>query len=573
MAKVKFKNNGVVLDAEEGTKLSECIRRANLFLETPCSSRGLCGKCKVRVYGEVSNPIKEELEFINGKDNIRLACLAEVKGDLEIELLENNNDIKTINSGLAKKVEVDSEIQKVTINYIDCSLDKSYLQSIKSNMTSLKLLGKIGSINKETEVSCVIYNHSMLDIGANKMDILGVALDIGTTGISAFLVNLENGAIVNKVSALNPQVEYGGDVLTRISFACNEKNGIGLLKNSVVEKVNEMIKTLVGEKYEEYSIYRIVVAANPTMLHLFAGVNPKSIAKAPYKAVFLEKLDLKAAEFGIDINEEGIVTLLPSASSYVGSDILAGVAATNFCKREKSSLFIDIGTNGEIVAIAKGKLVATSTAAGPALEGMNICCGVRAENGAIESFSIDDENNIEFSTIGNTFPIGICGSGLIDIAAQLVEKGIVKSSGRFNGNLNSEFKWRIEDNKFYITQDIYISQKDIRQIQLAKGAIAAGISMLLSELKLSIEEISEVVIAGAFGYHINAESIKKIGLIPKGFKGIIKFVGNSSVEGARLALINKSVMEDIVNFKDNIKVVELSTRDDFQKYFVEALSF
>lgn len=573
MAKVKFKNSNLVLDVEEGTKLSECIRKAKLFLETPCSSRGLCGKCKVKVYGKVSSPSKEELEFINGKGDIRLACLAEVKGDIEIELLGDINNIKTFNSGFVKAVEVDSEVQRITINNIGSSKFKSYLEDIKGSINSLKLINKIGNFDKDDVVCGVIFNERLLDIGERLLNILGVALDIGTTGISAFLVDLENGTILNKASALNPQVEYGGDVLTRISFACNEENGIELLKDSITSKINKIIRELVGEKYEIDSIYRIVIAANPTMLHLFAGVNPKSIAKAPYKAVFLSKLELKASEFGIYINEEGIATLLPSASSYVGADILSGVAATNFSKREKAALFIDIGTNGEIVAYAGGKLAATSTAAGPALEGMNISCGVRAENGAIESFSIDNKNSIEFSTIGGTSPKGICGSGLIDIAAQLIEKGVIRPSGRFNGNLDSRLKQRMVDNKFYITQDIYITQKDIRQIQLAKGAISAGISMLLSELKLTIEEISEVIIAGSFGYHINADSIKKVGLIPKGFKGFTTFVGNSSVEGARLALINKCIMEEIVNLKDNIKVVELSTRDDFQKYFIEALSF
>ena len=204
---------------------------------------------------------------------------------------------------------------------------------------------------------------------------------------------------------------------------------------------------------------------------------------------------------------------------------------------------------------------------------MNISCGSRAEEGAIDSFSIDEEYNISFTTIGNSKAKGICGSALIDIAAYMVEKEIILKSGRFNKNLNDKISNRVRDKKFYITEDIYISQKDIRQIQLAKGAIAAGMSMLLKEVNIALEMVEEVVIAGAFGYHINAESIKTIGLIPKGFKGDITFVGNSSIEGARLALINKDILETIISFEDKIEVVELSTKDTFQDYFVEALSF
>jgi uncharacterized 2Fe-2S/4Fe-4S cluster protein (DUF4445 family) len=309
------------------------------------------------------------------------------------------------------------------------------------------------------------------------------------------------------------------------------------------------------------------------MLHLFAGINPHSIAKAPYRSVFLNKVDIDAKDIEIEINQNGIVTLLPSVSSYVGADILAGVAATDFHRKEHSSIFIDIGTNGEIVVISGGNLAATSTAAGPALEGMNISCGCRAEEGAIDTFSIDESYSISFTTIGGAPSKGICGSGLIDVVASMVKREIVLPNGRFNSNLSPEIENRLKDKKFYITKDIFISQRDIRQIQLAKGAIAAGVSMLLSELNISIEEVQEVVIAGAFGYHINPDNIKVIGLIPKGFNGDITFVGNSSIEGARLALINKEVIKTIENFKQYINVLELSTKDSFQDYFVKALSF
>ena len=220
-----------------------------------------------------------------------------------------------------------------------------------------------------------------------------------------------------------------------------------------------------------------------------------------------------------------------------------------------------------------GRLIATSTAADPALEGMNISCGCRAEEGAIDTFLIDDTFDLHFTTIGEAQPQGICGSGLIDITAAMVKRKIVLPSGRFGPNLNPRIEARVRDKKFYLTKEIYISQTDIRQIQLAKGAIAAGVTLLLEEAGISLEAIEEAVIAGAFGYHINPDSIREIGLLPKGFKGKITFVGNSSAEGARLALINKGVMAQINELKNRIEVLELSTNPRFQDYFVKALGF
>lgn len=499
-------SNGMMINIEPGLTISECIRKAGLSIETPCNSMGLCGKCKVRVKGELYPPLKEEERFIKGLQGIRLACMARVKGDVEIELPETQKELKTI--------------------------DEEMMQTEK---------------NKPGEYS------------------LGVAVDIGTTGVSAHLINIKNGEILNKVSALNPQSEFGGDVLTRISFAMENENGTRLLQQMIIKKINELIGKLAGSTFSVQSINRIMIAANTTMLHFFAGINPSSIAVSPYRAVFLDKLDLKAQDAGININKSGIVTLLPSASSYIGADILSGIIATEFYKKKEASVFIDIGTNGEIAAIADGKLAAASTAAGPALEGMNISCGMRAESGAIDTFDMDGSGKIAFTVIGGGQPKGICGSALLDIAAAFAENGIILKSGRF--------AHEIQNKKFYLCNDVYITQKDIRQIQLAKGAISAGVSMLLNELDISIKDIKEFVIAGAFGYHVNPKSIKRIKLIPEGFDGRISFAGNSSIEGARLAILDDNIIQSMAHIKDNIKIVELSAKPEFQDYFVKALSF
>lgn len=423
------------------------------------------------------------------------------------------------------------------------------------------------------QVYGVLFDNDLVDLGSEPGEILGVAIDIGTTGISAYLLDLASGEILQKESCLNPETEFGGDVLTRISYCRENSQGATQLQVAIIGKLNELVIDLTGNARRTERVYQVVIAGNTTMLHFVLGIYPGSIAHAPYRPVFLEQVDLKAREAGILICPEGRVTLLPSASGYVGADILAGVVATAFDKKDYPSVFLDIGTNGEIVANLGGKLIATSTAAGPALEGMNISCGCRAEDGTIDSFLIDDTFDLHFTTIGAAQPKGICGSGLIDITAAMVKRELVLASGRFNPNLDPRIKARVRDKKFYLTEELYISQTDIRQIQLAKGAIAAGVTLLLEEAGISLEAIEEAVIAGAFGYHINPDSIREIGLLPKGFKGKITFVGNSSVEGARLALINKAVMAQINELKNRIEVLELSTNPRFQDYFVKALGF
>ncbi len=419
----------------------------------------------------------------------------------------------------------------------------------------------------------VIHKEELIDVIHKDQSVLAVAVDIGTTGLSAYLLNLEDGQILNKISDLNPQTEYGGDVLSRITYCMENKDGIEILSKCIREKIDSMVDKLIGMEYERKNVYEIAIAANTTMLHLFTGVNPNTIAKAPYRSVFLDQIEIKARDMSIEINEEGNIILLPSLSSYVGADIVAGIVATDFQNKKHPSIFIDIGTNGELAAIYKGNMSASSTAAGPAFEGMNISCGSRAEEGAIDNFYIDEDYNIKYTTIGDEEAKSICGSGLMDVMAALIKSKVVMSSGRFNKNMPDKLKEKLRDKKFYITDNVYISQNDVRQIQLAKGAISSGVTMLLKEIDANIEDIEEAVIAGAFGYHINPESIKILGIIPKGFKGKITFVGNSSIEGARLSLLNKDISQAMIDIRENIKVIELSTREDFQDYFVKALSF
>ncbi|MCR1974342.1 ASKHA domain-containing protein [Clostridium sporogenes] len=576
MARITFIKKQLEIEVENGTKLIECIRKAGLYIEAPCNEKGKCGKCKVIARGKLSPKTKEEEKFTE-EENIRLACICEVKGDAQIELIEKdkNKKLKTINKGFSIETKLDSKIKKIELKNVDEKINIPYKNTLDFTIEKLSVLKRIGEIekSKEKEFCGVIYKEELIDIIHKEDKVLAVAVDIGTTGLSAYLLNLEDGQILNKISDLNPQTEYGGDVLSRITYCMENKDGIEILSKCIRKKIDSMVQELIGKNYKRKSVYEIAIAANTTMLHLFTGVSPNTIAKAPYRSIFLDQLEIKAKDMDIEINEEGNVILLPSLSSYVGADIVAGIVAIDFQNKKHPAIFIDIGTNGELAAIYKGSMSASSTAAGPAFEGMNISCGSRAEEGAIDSFSIDEEYNIKYSTIGNEEAKSICGSGLMDVMAALIKSKVVMTSGRFNKNMPDNLKERLKDKKFYITENVYISQNDIRQMQLAKGAISSGVTMLLKEIDANIEDIEEAVIAGAFGYHINPESIKILGIIPKGFKGKITFVGNSSIEGARLSLLNKDISKEMVDIRESIKVIELSTREDFQDYFVKSLSF
>lgn len=457
-------------------------------------------------------------EFNSYEYEERLACTTKALNDLEIKLIDKNTVLKTIYSELSEDTYINNKSKKL------------------------------------------------------KNEAFGIAIDIGTTGISIYLINTNTGEITNKKSILNPQTQYGGDVLSRISYSLNNPEGKKILQKVIIDSINEIIFKLVKNEQQIDKIYKVAVSANTVMLHMLLGLDVYSMARTPYRPKILNKLDVEAKKLGININGEGIITILPSASAYLGADIISGAIATKFNSKRHNSVLIDIGTNGEILVISKGKIVGTSAAAGPAFEGMNIECGCRAEPGAINTFEIINDK-IKFTTIYNEQVKGICGSGLIDIVSELIINRVILKSGRLNNKLDSKLAYRIKDKKFYITDDIYLSQKDIRQVQLAKGAIATGLNMLLEEVNLSIKDIEEIIIAGAFGYHLNPENIKMIGIIPKGFTGNINFVGNSSIEGAKLALINKKSLNEMIKLKDKVKVLELSLEEDFQDLFVKELEF
>jgi uncharacterized 2Fe-2S/4Fe-4S cluster protein (DUF4445 family) len=400
--------------------------------------------------------------------------------------------------------------------------------------------------------------------------IYGIALDIGTTTMVAELYDLTDGKLLASESMLNPQSTYAQDVLSRIQFA-NGENGLAVLYEAFRAAFGALRDSVTNAaNVDPGNIYEVVFSGNSAMLHLATNTDPSPLGKYPYLSNIRGGESIQAA--GLGISNFGLVYFPPVISAFIGAAITSGVFITKLKEKNGKTLFIDIGTNGEIVMADNGRLVAASTAAGPAFEGMNTVCGMRAAPGAIEQFTMDDHGAFSYKTIGNCKAAGICGSGLLDIAGELVRTKVIDRTGRFDRS-NPLVKEQNGRPAFFITDDVFFSLHDVRQVQLAKGAIRAGITALLNTLGIGAGDIDEVLIAGSFGYHLSESSLLNIGLLPPELKGKIRFVGNTSQSGAAAFLLNADFREAIPAVIDGVEKVELAKMPDFEDIFVRSLDF
>jgi uncharacterized 2Fe-2S/4Fe-4S cluster protein (DUF4445 family) len=503
--------------------------------------------------GKVVSAGKHHLSREEEAEGYVLSCQAKIEGDISVETVNNqqNDTLQILSRGKSFKVEIDSFIRK------------SYSDS--DNKTRVSAGDEIlGQEEGNTE-------------GSN----YGVVVDIGTTTVVASLVDINNGREISSSSALNPQAIHAQDVLSRIKFA-SEKSGLDIMYSELIREINGMIREITGSSgVSRENIYEVIFSGNTCMLHLAANVDPASLGKYPYTPVINGAMHLKAAENGLDISEFGIVYLPPVISAYVGADITSGVLASELHNKKGVTLFVDIGTNGEMVIGFDGRLSATSTAAGPAFEGMNITHGMRAGKGAIELFNVEEDGSITIKTIGDSKPAGICGSGLLDIVGELAAQGVINKNGKFvepeTEGLTPSLKERLfrQDGKpaFKVTDGVILSQKDVRQVQLAKGAVRAGIEFLLENRGVKAAEVDRVLIAGSFGYHLRAKSLINLGLLPKEFDGKIDFIGNTSKSGGRAFLLNRGYRQAMKEIVKEVEVVELANYKDFDKVFVKCLGF
>ena len=408
----------------------------------------------------------------------------------------------------------------------------------------------------------------------------GVAVDLGTTTLAASLINLKNGSEIAVMGDVNPQISFGDDVISRIKHAASGKNALAELQNVVIRQINAMISWLCEQGgIDKENIYEITIAGNTTMEHLVCAVDPSPLGQLPFEPIYRGANVVNASELKLDINSKGKVYMFPIVGGFIGGDMSAGMLALDLLNQPQPVLMIDIGTNGEIVLVKDNKILAASTAAGPAFEGARISCGLRAANGAIEKVKFD--NDCVYSVIGNVEPVGICGSGLIDITAELLNAGIIDSTGRINklAKLPPKIARRIiadSNNQpaFVITDKVKITQKDIRQIQLAVGAIRAGINIILKRAGIKAGDLKRVFVAGGFGYFLRRNHTQRIGLLPTEIDHEkISFVGNTSLAGAKLALLSIKARQKAEELAKQTKHIELSADSNFQNEFALAMIF
>ena len=391
----------------------------------------------------------------------------------------------------------------------------------------------------------------------------GIGIDLGTTSVVLYLVNLNNGNLIKRIGFSNPQTKYGADVISRINY-CTDNDKLSLLQNEIINAINIQIVELIESlNIALNQIVKVSISANTSMLHLIAAEDPTSLALVPFQPVFTEERVYQAKELEFKINPEANIHLLPSLSAFVGADIIAGLACLSPETRIKKYLFIDIGTNGEIALVTGDKIYCCATAAGPAFEGANITCGMSAFEGAISSFDAEG-----YQTISDQKPIGISGSGLIDIVAYLLDKNLIS----MDGILEEDFVV-IPKEKSGNGENIIISPQDIREVQLAKSAIFTGIKLLLQEAKLSMDDLDAIYLAGGFGNFLNTENAIKIGLLPEESSKKIIAVGNTSGAGAVLHATSNKFMDYINAVIQKSELVELAKHPEFEMEFAMNMYF
>ena len=514
--------------------------------------------------------------------------------DITIEIPESSlqKEQRILCEGISKKIKFDPCLKIKTIKipkpilggeWSLVDLIKNELREKNLSIDYLALKKVSNKLTSDLDIRIIEYNNELIGISDIGQKIYGIAVDIGTTTVVNYLIDMETGELIDIESILNPQIRYGEDVISRITYSM--KNGVNIVQKSIVDGINLMIGMLCERNSIPYeSIYEMTVVGNTAMHHIFLSINPKSLSTSPFTPVISSSIDIKARDLGIKINPSGNIHILPIISGFVGADTVGVLLATQIYKNNEISLAIDIGTNGELVLGNKDIMVSCSCAAGPALEGGHLQFGMRSSTGAIESAFIENNTFKTFyKTINNGKPRGICGSGIIDIVSEMLRVGLLDLSGRIidrdherirknssTGQKEYVIEWK-ENTE--IGKDIVITASDIREIQLAKGAIMTGIIILLEKLKITADEIENLYLAGAFGNYIDIKNAIRIGLIPEISLDKIKPVGNSAGEGAKISLISKEkrIEENSINKK--INYIELAAEKNFNKEFVKSLSF
>lgn len=596
---VTYRPSGTTVRVPEGTTLFNAAHWAGLPIESTCGGRGTCGKCGVKVLeGEAELSLADYRHLPDKlEEGWRLSCQCPINGPMTVEVPRLMKMPKAATMGVGRFVLLEPNVVKRYFELPEPSLEdhRSHLARILDAVEEegytrnhdWEVLPRIArAMRRSTKLTVTLVGEYLVDVepGDTTERMFGASIDIGTTTCVCTLVDLRTGAAVAVASTINHQAPFGADVIARMARAMQDEEDIARLQAAAVATVNELlgrVKEEAGVATEE--IYEVVVAGNATMLHLLCGVNPESIALAPYVASFVEPQDLRADQIGFDIHPLGWVALFPSIGAYVGADIVADIVATGLVRDPDVRLLVDVGTNGEIACGSSERSVATAAPAGPAFEGGEILCGMRATDGAIEGVVLTN-GAVELQVIGgdDVEPRGICGSGLIDIVAQLRLAGLLDDGGKMTSREEAEAAGhplaghlilRDDVKAFVLHGDVVLTQTDVRALQFAKGAISTGIETAMRALNLSAAELDEVMLAGSFGSYINPQSARVIGLVPPVPADKIKAVGNTASEGAKMALMSFREREVAFEIPNIVEYIELSGEEDFNDRFIGNLGF
>lgn len=587
MFKVSFINENKVIEVDEGSTILDAEIAAGLTPDAPCGGMGVCGKCLVDV-------IKED-----GPETVK-ACSTPVLSDIKVMTLRKDGDHMILTESEGEIGAVDPAVKAVEISIEKATLDSptSEWRRVSSAVKSAcgtdirpdPMLAQ--SIKKTLEelgytAQAVLYHDELLSLRRGGR-LLSAAVDIGTTTVVLYLADTVTGKVIATNSMLNPQTEFGADVISRANYAM--QNSTEKLSVSIRGAINELLHgALETAEADASDVFSIVAVGNTCMHHLFLGIDPTSLVLSPYVPATDEALVLNASDYDIAINPRGKLFVLPCIAGFVGADTASVMLACEFDRREDLTLAIDIGTNGELVIGDRYRTLACSTAAGPAFEGAKITFGMRGAVGAIDHASYDN-GRFEYTVIGGGKAIGICGSGLIDITAALLKSGILDETGRFADDDEVPYEARdltgrlrnIDGMRCFVLAEedesdhgrcVYLSQKDIREVQLAKGAMAAGIGLMLEHLGKKPEDVKEVMIAGAFGNYMSSESACAIGLLPEVLLDRVKAVGNAAGRGALICALNESAFYRTIDMVAKTEFIELASNSNFQDRFVDELMF
>ena len=606
---IEFRPHDKVTRVPSGMTLFNAANWIGLPIDSTCGAKGTCGKCKVRIlhgYNGATRADRKVFTEAELAEGWRLSCRSEAHADVVCEVPRLMGNPRAALMGLDRHVILNANVHKIPLTLTPPSLEdqRSDFSRIRDALAlegyeaeaSLTVLRQLPGVLRKNQwkVTAVVVGQEVVCVEAGDTSgrAYGLAFDIGTTTVVGMLLDLNSGAPVAVDSALNGQAVHGADVIARISHTMMHQDGLSQLNEIILRTLNGLIARLLQEgQVAAHEVYEVVTAGNATMQHLFLGADPEAIGLEPFIPVVEDIVDVSAQEVGLEILPQAQVHCLPYLGAYVGADLVAGLLATGLAQNEGVRLLVDVGTNGEIILGSAARTVATAAPAGPAFEGAQIQDGMRASDGAIEAVTIV-KDKIELQVIGDVPPIGLCGSGLVDVAAQLRLSGLMLPSGRFvkaeearriaapelaqriitgeEGRRSFVLAWAEESGS---GKPIVLTQRDVRELQFAKGSIAGGIEVVMRELGVEAQDLVEIYLAGSFGSYINPQSARIIGLVPPVPVERIKAVGNAAGEGAKMALLSFREREVARSLPGIVEYLELSGRGDFNDSFLEVLQF